>query len=153
MSDPKPPKAGPRPAQVSRGECVHYAGMFDSDMDEIYGCHAGVVYRDILGTKPLACLPCTPQRENKSKYPHTSCDKCKFPADDAIEAFEKWSEAHTLILMYAALLCRLDAGKRTGIRGEIECPECDGRLRYTVSGSNGHLWGSCQTEGCLAWLQ
>ena len=37
--------------------------------------------------------------------------------------------------------------------GKITCPECGGNLHYTKASSNGHIWGKCQTEGCLAWMQ
>jgi hypothetical protein len=37
--------------------------------------------------------------------------------------------------------------------GTLKCPVCNGVLHYSVAGSNGHLWGSCETEGCVRWAQ
>jgi hypothetical protein len=40
-----------------------------------------------------------------------------------------------------------------GGQGQIKCPCCEsGTLHYKVSAYNGHLWGRCSTEGCVAWV-
>lgn len=39
-----------------------------------------------------------------------------------------------------------------GAAGEIACPECAGRLRWTRDEGNGHVWGRCETADCLAWM-
>lgn len=44
------------------------------------------------------------------------------------------------------------SNKNKGTKGEIECPKCKGKLHYTISGYNGHVWGKCETENCLAWM-
>lgn len=43
-------------------------------------------------------------------------------------------------------------GKNKAAEGHIECPICKGRLNYTISSYNGHVWGQCETEGCLSWM-
>lgn len=43
--------------------------------------------------------------------------------------------------------------KGHGGTGEVECPICKKRLRYSVASYNGHMWGSCETEGCVRWMQ
>lgn len=45
-----------------------------------------------------------------------------------------------------------DAGGKRGVAGAIECPSCKGRLRYSIA-SNGHVWASCSTSGCLRWIE
>ena len=42
--------------------------------------------------------------------------------------------------------------KNDSKRGIIECPMCKGKLHYSISGFNGHIWGKCETEGCLSWM-
>lgn len=37
--------------------------------------------------------------------------------------------------------------------GVEECPACHGCLRLSIAASNGHVWGKCQTAGCLAWME
>lgn len=54
--------------------------------------------------------------------------------------------------------CTADAkkhglGRGNGGKGEIECPICKGRLRYSVAGLNGHIWGACENKDCVRWLQ
>jgi hypothetical protein len=39
------------------------------------------------------------------------------------------------------------------ISASIECPACKGRLSYVISPYNGHIWGQCNTSGCLSWRQ
>lgn len=38
-------------------------------------------------------------------------------------------------------------------KGKIECPKCKRNLLFTVSDYNGHIWGKCETDGCLPWMQ
>jgi hypothetical protein len=33
------------------------------------------------------------------------------------------------------------------------CPICGGKLHLQYGGYNGHLWGKCETEECLLWLE
>lgn len=35
----------------------------------------------------------------------------------------------------------------------IECPKCKGKLHLTQSAYNGHVWGKCETEGCVSWIE
>jgi transcriptional regulator with XRE-family HTH domain len=47
----------------------------------------------------------------------------------------------------------INAIKKTGLEsGTIECPICKGELYFEVH-NNGHVWGKCVSQGCLAWMQ
>lgn len=35
----------------------------------------------------------------------------------------------------------------------IECPACKGRLHLSQSSYNGHVWGKCETAGCVNWTE
>jgi len=39
------------------------------------------------------------------------------------------------------------------VRSTIECPTCNKALTYTVSSYNGHTHGTCETTGCLKWME
>ena len=39
-----------------------------------------------------------------------------------------------------------------GDEGEVECPECAGRLRWSRDLGNGHVWGRCEKPDCLAGM-
>jgi hypothetical protein len=43
--------------------------------------------------------------------------------------------------------------EQPGSEGVIPCPACAGRLHWTRAESNGHVWGQCETDGCLSWMQ
>ena len=43
-------------------------------------------------------------------------------------------------------------GQNKPVNSEIVCPKCKGRLWYSISGYNGHVWGKCNTKDCLVWM-
>lgn len=130
--------------------CVHYRSPSDSDT-----CQAGVRYDDVRDdtVKNGWRLPCFC---NSTARP---CPKCEFPTPEqvaaevaAIEAsFERSNSA-----MHAA---HADAkhrgfGKGRGGAASIVCPACGtGTLHYSVAGYNGHMHASCDTPGCVAWME
>lgn len=45
-------------------------------------------------------------------------------------------------------------GKGSGGYGELLCPVCKtGILKYSVASYNGHIHGSCSTDGCVRWME
>ena len=38
-------------------------------------------------------------------------------------------------------------------RGVYKCPKCGGKLHLSHSKLNGHVHGSCETKGCLGWIE
>ena len=47
-----------------------------------------------------------------------------------------------------------DLGVGRGGNGKLKCPICKtGKIRYSVASVNGHIWGSCTTEGCVRWIE
>lgn len=64
--------------------------------------------------------------------------------------FEKFIKAN--------LACKADAASKgfklgNGGRGDIECPVCGGKLRYSVAAVNGHMWAACSNADCVAWME
>lgn len=54
--------------------------------------------------------------------------------------------------------CKADAkakgfGPGNAGRGEIDCPACSGKVRYSVTAVNGHMWGACSTPDCARWME
>jgi hypothetical protein len=47
---------------------------------------------------------------------------------------------------------RADAKEKSRSAGHVECPKCKGKLGYSIARSNGHVWGKCETTGCLSWM-
>lgn len=42
-------------------------------------------------------------------------------------------------------------GKWPSASGLVKCPKCGKNVYYTVSSSNGHILGKCETKKCLNW--
>lgn len=73
------------------------------------------------------------------------------PKRQALSESQKKSINNTL----AARVAIIEAtdGKR-GVAGAIPCPVCKtGQLSYTIASLNGHVWGRCSTENCVAWME
>ena len=53
-----------------------------------------------------------------------------------------------------AIVTHLDEKKSPrSAAGEIECPNCKGRLRFSRSGYNGHVHARCSTADCVSWME
>ncbi len=51
------------------------------------------------------------------------------------------------------LLKSIKGGHKEGLVGTIDCPVCKKQIKYSISGYNGHIWGRCETKGCVNWMQ
>ncbi len=65
-----------------------------------------------------------------------------------------------LTLMLKAISATHEDAKMKGLRqghggqSSLKCPVCAaGEITYSVAGVNGHIWGSCSTEGCAKWME
>lgn len=72
-------------------------------------------------------------------------------SDETKEADGRREHINKTLTAYASVV-EATGGKR-GVSGEIPCPICGGKLRYSVAASNGHIWGSCATPDCVRWMQ
>ncbi|KMO23000.1 hypothetical protein QR78_05680 [Methylobacterium indicum] len=74
-------------------------------------------------------------------------------AAEALEAFSVAFQCEALPEPRTPVLEALRAIRsEPGDEGEIPCPECSGRLRWARDPGNGHVWGKCESDGCLAWM-
>jgi len=129
--------------------CVHFTGVMNDT------CEAGVAYAAVRDeSKPgKDGLPCFRDGEC------IACEKRRFPTTEEVKAeIEEGRLAmeRTFTAMAAAQADAKANGfkKGNGGVGSVKCPCCEsGTLGYSVSGYNGHLWGKCSTEGCVAWMQ
>jgi hypothetical protein len=55
--------------------------------------------------------------------------------------------------MAAIKLIREDAGGKKGAAGTVKCPECGGKLRYSIAETNGHIRAVCETADCISFMQ
>lgn len=137
-------------AEQIGGWCTHYRSPVDSDT-----CHAGVRYDDVRDDTVTNGwrLPCSSDSTAKP------CPKCEFPTPEQVAAEVAAIEASIERSNSAAHAAHADAkqrgfGKGHGGEASIVCPVCGtGELYYSVAGYNGHMHASCDTEGCVAWME
>ncbi len=73
-------------------------------------------------------------------------------AAEALEAFSVAFQCEALPEPRNAVLEALRAiSSEPGDAGEIPCPDCAGRLRWSRDPDNQHVWGKCESDGCLMW--
>lgn len=124
--------------------CRHFTGALHNEK-----CKAGVHYRSMVGGPDfgwMARLPCLPDSPLRKDMVTCAAFDPFSPAEemaDALETkarFEKVTEAIRRI-------------KETGnSQGYVVCPKCSNQLHFSIAKFNGHVWGKCETEGCLAWM-
>lgn len=136
-----------------RTTCVHFTGIGFMGKDSGM-CKVGVPYDQFADStgKLFGNIPCT----------NTAIDSCRFrefPTEEQVQAdrlrdeqrMENFAKAHKAAKDHAK---SLGLGRGHGGRGSIDCPVCViGTLRYSVAGVNGHMHGSCTTEGCMSWME
>jgi hypothetical protein len=120
--------------------CKHFTGI----MDDV--CEAGVRYDDVreTSTRPYR-LPCLD--------PELPCGARALPTRSEAEADRAETDASFERIRKALAAIREAAGGRRGVGGTIACPNCGGRLGYSIAGSNGHVHARCETPRCVSFMQ
>ncbi len=147
---------------MNAGTCKHYTGSHHNKT-----CAAGVCYDDVT-TDPrnpvgkALRLPCHSKpwpKATESQLAHYhnrgTCAKYEEPtrADIAISN----ARANAAVVRLKASFPLIDRVKKLH-RGEdwkgVEtCPVCSGKLHMTHAKFNGHVWGKCETDDCLSWME
>lgn len=79
--------------------------------------------------------------------------KIKFvTSEEAKKRDEELKETMTSIMAVYAEVENRGLGKGNGGSGMMKCPKCGNTLAFSVAPINGHVWGRCETKGCLAWM-
>ena len=118
---------------------------------------AGVEYREAFGPAEGVFLrmPCITVRDRKG-HQEIPCDKRRIETREEREAEErKWKAHLTKIeaVLKQAAEWRDKAPPWRARYKVLECAACGGRLHLMQSGCNGHVHGSCETDGCARWME
>jgi len=132
---------------LKAGKCKHFNGVSNEK------CEAGVCYKELAGEPTagyvmrLPCLPDTPKA--------VTCIKREEPTPEEIAASEaKIKEASERFMLALPIIKDMKQKYRKQSAEEVrECPVCKGKLHLAISAYNGHVWGKCETENCLAWME
>lgn len=83
------------------------------------------------------------------------CDQFTDPTDEEIAAEEASMKDYMrrFSLMLPLIRRVKQEHKDTNWKGVEVCPACQGKLHMTHASCNGHVWGACETEGCLSWME
>jgi len=126
------------------GRCQHFTGIQNTT------CNAGVVYEQVRVNGPIPCITLNGTRND-------CCPKYREPTPEEIAADEAEFEAVTAryrLVMEAIRGWRTWTKKNRVAKQEVvECPACKGRLHLSQAAYNGHVWGKCETAGCVDWMQ
>lgn len=137
--------------------CIYFNGTMNKS------CKAGMVYDEVdkgLRVAYRAGLPChKPDRDDLERLdgkPQCPCAKREFPSEEEIQrqlaVHEKHKQMFMATLPLIARIKKEHAGHNW--KGIEECPVCKGKLHMSCAGSyNGHVWGQCETKGCLSWME
>lgn len=127
--------------------CKHYNGMSGNK-----SCRAGVLYEIFKGKKTEE-TPCWEEQEN------SCCDKAEYRTPEEIETEEKRFAERMANIGKAreAIVNHLGGPWKRGTPGsggKIPCPVCEtGTLAFSRAGYNGHIHASCDTDGCVSWME
>lgn len=128
-----------------RNSCRHHRGPLHNET-----CNAGVNYRklgDDTRAGYLARLPCI-IGSPLTKPDAVTCDQLSPYTPEELAAKEAAMVKNSNDTLAAIRLIK--ATKKQS--GTVACSVCKADLQFSVSPSNGHIWGKCSTKGCLAWM-
>lgn len=144
--------------------CVHYQCNPTKWRDGTDACKAGVVYTKLTRDEELGergsilrrpCIRDHHDEDNRKGQPLCECPYLQWPTREESEEAEREHE-HYMKLMLAAVdsvaAIRVDH-KGKDWCGVVVCPICKGKLHVRHSGYNGHVWGKCETDGCVSWVE
>lgn len=129
--------------------CIHYRNPMQSD-----GCGAGVPFERI---RPLTFSqrPCYLNDQSQSKPSAHPCEHLRLPSAAEIAEFERETEEE--IQNFETVLRIVNPWRKQHARTDhhevIACPKCNGKLHLSINSYNSHVWGKCDTDGCLEWME
>lgn len=143
--------------------CKHFNGFrgyIAGDPNDL-SCKCGIDVRALVGGERggwIMRAPCLADHATD-----IICSRREFPTREEAEAEAREMEDHAKHMMEAIRRCIEDSNNcgfelfdpddREDMTGEVLCPACGNTIKYSRSGYNGHVWGTCETEGCLQWMQ
>jgi len=96
-------------------------------------------------------VPSKRHRKAIAKALGTSPELLDFETDPVKSRETRMKEEGKLSSMSAAIHT-IKTNYKRGDKGTIMCPECEGKLNFIVQEYDGHIWATCETEGCLSWM-
>ncbi|MGD0022625.1 MAG: hypothetical protein ABSC54_10025 [Smithellaceae bacterium] len=129
-------------AEQIADRCVYFNGIQNDK------CEAGVIY-----PTPCDLLPCNKGRRQDEPLP--DCEKRRFPTEEEVKKEVEESDRNFENMRKAFLLVTKIKKEQRGKnwQGVEVCPVCGGKLHLTHAAFNGHVWGKCEIQHCLSWME
>lgn len=124
--------------------CVYFNGVQND------ACKAEVNYDSFpRGTRPCIKL------EHPSIIEPQSCGKKQLPTpEDVAKELAGWKATEDKITKVMPLVARIKKDHKGEWWSGVErCPVCGMALVMSIAAHNGHVWGKCETEGCVSWME
>lgn len=124
-------------------KCKHFTGLLDDK------CAAGVVY-DKVRKKGLRGIPCLKHSDNGGE-----CEKCQWKTEEEIQARLDEINAHTEKFKATLPIIKKVKEQHKGEdwQGTEDCPVCEAPLHLRHAKINGHVWGKCETDNCVSFME
>ena len=118
-------------------------------------CQAGVNYKSIVGNADQGWathLPCFPFRPEIDKV---TCFLYRDPTDKELQDFDQEiaDELKRFNLAMPLIIELKKEYKHRDAQVVRVCPICGGKLHMSIAAYNGHVWGKCETDKCLSWVE
>jgi hypothetical protein len=117
-------------------------------------CRAGVDYETV--GKNMKERPCMAGGDVPEGRQIGTCALLRFPTRDEAAAEVDETDrafARVMVAIEVAGRWRVKPKPKADRHEVVECPVCKGRLHLTQSSYNGHVWGKCETEKCVSWME
>jgi hypothetical protein len=132
--------------------CVHFRSMARHGT-----CEKGIDYTALNGGSEylrMQKLPCFIKAGEKPGQ-RVHCEHFRAPTADEIALHKQSVEDRLrLVMTVKAGIVPWRVKHQGSSHSEIvECPACRGLLHLSIKAHNGHVWGNCETSGCVSWTE
>lgn len=138
---------------MQKGRCKFYNGLMNDF------CDKNIRYESFTNGERFGILQNIPCFEKNNV---NNCQLREFYSEKEIKQHDEIIKKRMAAMTTAIAIIKDEnnvdiewecpTNKNDSKHGIIECPMCKGKLHYSISGFNGHIWGKCETEGCLSWM-
>jgi hypothetical protein len=120
-------------------------------------CEEGIDYTALNGGSEylrMQKLPCFIKAGEK-RGQRIHCEHFRAPTADEIALHKQTVEDRLQLVMTvkAGIVPWREKHQGSCHTEIVECPACQGLLHLSIKAHNGHVRGSCETSGCVSWME
>ena len=129
---------------MKKGTCRHFTGSVNKV------CLKGIEYKSVMSPYDGYKAPCMLKYKGSTDCPHY-----EEPLDEEVRQDEARIQAFLEKLRMSGTFIKRLKKKYKGVsaKGVETCPVCKGKIAFSISSFNGHVWLMCQTPNCLSIIE